>query len=105
MRAACLVLGLAVALALTACGDESSAELRSCADVGFTPGSDDIAVHIRARNVACADARAFVRDSEGRPGDTFRGFICTRRVISADELPHTNWRCADGERVIRWQRY
>lgn len=105
MRAAALLLATAAALALTACGDESSSDFQSCADVGFTPQSDDIAVHIRARNIACADARAFVRDSEGRPGDTFRGFTCTRRVIAADELPHTNWRCADGERVIRWQRY
>lgn len=99
------MVGFAAALALVACGDESGPGFRSCADVGFTPRSDDIAVHIRARNVACADARDFVRDSEGRPGDSFRGFTCTRRVIAADELPHTNWRCSDGARVIRWQRY
>ena len=105
MRAAASLFVLAAALALVACGDESGPGFRTCADVGFTPQSDDIAVHIRARNVTCADARDFVRDSEGRPGDSFRGFTCTRRVIAADELPHTNWRCADGDRVIRWQRY
>lgn len=105
MRLSALLVGLVAAATLAACGDESGPGFRNCADVGFTPQSDDIAVHIRARNVACADARAFVRDSEGRPGDAFRGFTCTRRVIAADELPHTNWRCTEGDRVVRWQRY
>src|SRR4028119_1851979 len=61
------------------------AQTRSCGQIGFTPDSDDVAANIRAPGLTCGLARDFVRDSEGRPGDTFRGFRCRRTPVANPE--------------------
>ena len=82
-----------------------SADFRSCRQVNFTPNSDDVAAAVRVRNVRCWYARRFIRDSEGRPGSTFRGFACTSRQGPDDGLAHTIYRCARDAKVIRWKRF
>jgi hypothetical protein len=101
------VLLLAAALAAVAAPSASGAtdpRFRSCAQVNFTPNSDDVAAAIRVKDVRCGYARRFVRDSDGSPGDTFRGFACTSRVRD-DGLRHTVYRCERGAKVIRWKRF
>lgn len=79
---------------------------RSCASVGFTPNSDDLATNIRAQGVTCRFARKYVRDSEGQPGERFRGFTCAKVAVDAPEgLPYRRYRCQRGDDVIRWRRY
>ena len=79
---------------------------RSCGQIGFTPDSDDVAANIRATGLTCGLARDFVRDSEGRPGDTFRGFRCRRTAVANPQgLPYTRYRCVGAGDVIRWRRY
>jgi hypothetical protein len=64
-----------------------------------------VSLRTRGLGLSAMPARRFVTDSKGRPGASFRGFTCRRRVVEADELPHPNWRCVGGDRVVRWQRY
>jgi len=81
-------------------------ESRACAHVAFTPQSDDMAANIRARGLTCGLARDFIRDSEGRPGDRFRGFRCASTEVENPEgLPYTRYRCTGAGDVIRWRRF
>ena len=96
-------LGVALTLAVPA---TAATGFRSCRPVAFTPNSDDVASSVRVRAVSCRSARAFIRDSEGRPGRRFRGYRCTGRSYEPDlGLAYTQYRCASGERVIRWKRF
>ena len=103
---------LAVAIAATlllapaTSANSSTAAAKRCGSVAFTPQSDDMAAAIRAVGVKCSFARDFVRDSDGRPGKTYRGFTCTRRLVDReDTLVHTRYRCTSGSKVIRWKRF
>lgn len=106
MRPALAVL-LAAALGLVLAAPAPAATgFRSCRPVPFTPNSDDVASSVRVRAVGCRTARELIRDSEGRPGRRFRGYRCTRRESEPDlGLAYTQYRCASGERVIRWKRF
>ena len=85
----------------------SAAPVKRCASVPFTPASDDLAADIRATGVSCAFARKFVRDSNGRPARSYRGFTCARHRVSQREatLPHTRYRCTRASKTIRWKRF
>ncbi len=84
----------------------AAAETRACADVAFTPASDDVAAAVRARGVTCAVARAFIRSSDGHPSARHRGYACTRTVVDIPEvLPHSRYDCRRGERRVTWKRY
>jgi hypothetical protein len=78
---------------------------RACGQIGFTPGSDDVAARIRATGLTCGLARDFVRDSEGRPGARFRGLRCASTPVEAAELPYRRYRCTGAGDVITWRRY
>ena len=102
---AAVTLGALVALAPVAPA-HSSVPAKRCASVSFTPQSDDIAAAIRVVGVKCTFARKFVRDSDGRPARSYRGFTCVRhRVDREDTLVHTRYRCTSGSKIIRWKRY
>ena len=99
-----LLLALAALLSLGG-ASTASAATRSCAQVNFTPNSDDLASNIRVSGVSCRYARDFIKDSEGRPGRRYRGFRCTRAKVETDSLPYTRYRCERPGDLIRWRRY
>ncbi len=79
---------------------------RSCGQIGFTPNSEDMAAKIRATGLTCGLARDFVRDSEGRPVERFRGLRCASTDVENPEgLPYTRYRCVGDGDVIRWRRF
>jgi hypothetical protein len=78
---------------------------RSCAQVNFTPNSDDVAASVRVKDVRCRYARRFIRETDGHPGSTHRGFACRSWSGPDDGLAHTIHRCARGTQVIRWKRF
>ena len=63
-------------LGLPAGASAHEVKTRACGQVAFTPDSEDLAANIRATGLTCGLARDFVRDSEGRPDASFRGFRC-----------------------------
>ena len=95
---------LSLLIGLAAAAPAPAATFRSCTQVNFTPQSDDVAASIRVSRVTCRYARRFIRETEGRPGATVRGWTCTRRQFD-DGLFHTKYRCTRGARVMRWSRY
>ena len=101
-----LVVMTVAALPLFALSSGSqAATTKSCAQVPFTPNSDDVAGEIRATGLTCGLARDFILDSEGRPGKRFRGFRCTSTTVGGATLPYTSYRCTGAGDVIRWRRY
>ena len=104
MRIALLLIAATALLSLGG-ASTASAATRSCAQVDFTPNSDDLAGKIRVSGVSCSYARDFVKDSEGRPGKRFRGFTCTREKVETDTLPYTKYRCTRPGDLIKWRRY
>jgi hypothetical protein len=95
----------AVALAPAATAG-ATVSAKRCGSVPFTPQSDDLAAGITAVGVSCRTARRFVRDSDGRPGRTYRGYTCVRRSVDRpDSLAYTRYRCTSGSKLIRWKRY
>jgi hypothetical protein len=67
-------------------------EPRRCGQIGFTPGSDDVAARVRATGLTGGPARGFVRDSEGRPGRRLRGLTCTSTPVEDATPPHRRYR-------------
>ena len=104
MRLTLLLIAAAAVLSLTG-ATGASAATRSCAQVNFTPNSDDLAGNIRVSGVTCKYARDFIKDSEGRPGKRYRGFTCTRAKVETDTLPYTRYRCERSGDLIKWRRY
>ena len=104
-RIMCAVVVVALlAMAPSAGGHQAST--KRCANVAFTPNSDDLAANIEATGLTCGLARDFIRDSAGRPGARFRGFRCTRSSQpNPQALPYTRYRCTGAGDVIRWRRY
>ncbi len=83
---------------------ETQAAAKRCADVPFTPNSDDVAANVRATRVSCRTARAFIRSSHGHPGRRHRGFTCTATPVEGAALPQTRYRCVRGSQRLRWDR-
>ena len=101
-----LAVAIAALLLVAPAAPASAAAAKRCGSVFFTPQSDDLAAAIRADGVTCRFARRFVRDSEGRPGATFRRYACTSRLVDRpDSLTFTRYRCTKGAKTIRWKRY
>ncbi len=104
-----LVTALAALLALggaTASPAQAAVAMTRCADVAFTPNSEDMAASIRTKNVSCRYARDFIRDSNGRPGARFRRFTCERRSIEpSDGLPYLRFQCVRGAQAIHFKRF
>src|SRR5688500_1789659 len=69
----------------------------ACGVVSFPANPDHGASSITASGVTCAAARRVVR-SAAKSGDT-RGYYCRYRPHD-DDLPHRDWRCRKGSRVI-----
>jgi hypothetical protein len=63
------------------------------------------AASLRVKDVRCWYARRFIRETDGHPGDTHRGFSCRSWDGPDDGLAHTIHRCARGAKVIRWKRF
>ncbi len=107
--AALLTVAAAVAALLAlggATATPAQAAMTRCADVAFTPNSDDVAASIRTKDVSCRYARDFIRDSGGRPGARYRGFTCERRSIEpAAGLPYLRFQCVRGARAIHFKRF
>ncbi len=112
-RTAAVVLALVTVLAaLLALGSAASSPalaavaMTRCADVTFTPNSEDMAASIRTKKVSCRYARDFIRDSDGRPGARFRHFTCERRSIEpANGLPYLRFQCVRGAKAIHFKRF
>ncbi len=102
-----LALAILAAMPLFAlAGAAPAATTKSCAQVPFTPNSDDVAGNIQATGVTCGIARDFILDSEGRPGKRFRGMKCTAGAkVETATMPYTSYRCTGAGDVIRWRRY
>ena len=93
-------------LGLPAGASAHEVKTRACGQVALTPDSEDLAANIRATGLTCGLARDFVRDSEGRPDASFRGFRCRdTAVANPDGLPYVRYRCVGAGDVIRWRRY
>jgi len=81
-----------------------------CANVAFTPNSDDVASSIVARNVPCSKAEALVRKIGGPLGfngpATARadGYRCERTGREDRELPVAFYRCTDGAKRVTFTR-
>jgi hypothetical protein len=103
----CAVALAAVLLpAVVGCGTDASRPAAvSCDDIAFTANSDDLAADIRATGIDCARARTFIRDADGAPGASFRGYTCTSRRVEGDALIHTTWRCTEDDTTIAWSRF
>ncbi len=104
-----LVLFLLAAALLAAAATPAMAAddpaFRSCRQVNFTPNSDDVAASIRVKDVRCWYARRFIRETEGHPEGSHRGFACKSWAGPNQGLQYTQWRCVRGEKVIRWKRF
>ncbi len=107
--AAVLAVAAAVAAVLMlggATATPAQAAMTRCADVAFTPNSEDMAASIRTKDVSCRYARDFIRDSKGRPGSRYRGFTCERRSIEpAQGLPYQRFQCVRGAKAIHFKRF
>ncbi len=109
--AAVLAVGAALVAVLmlggaTAAPAQAAVAMTRCADVPFTPNSDDVAASIRTKDVSCRYARDFIRDSKGRPGPRYRGFTCERRNIEpAQGLPYLRFQCVRGVKAIHFKRF
>jgi hypothetical protein len=103
--------------ACTACfiGEiELTAGAVQCADVGFTPNSDDVAGGIIAAGTTCAEAEALVRtvgpqvQSVGGPSRVeASGFVCVRtgQDDGARGLPSSTFECSSGSKKVRFARF
>jgi hypothetical protein len=105
-----------IVFACTACfiGEiEVTAGAVRCADVGFTPNSDDVAGGIVAAGMTCAEAEALVRtvgqqvQSLGGPSRVeASGFVCVR--TSQDDgsrgLPSSTFECTSGSKRVTFVR-
>ncbi len=106
LLAAALVLGSPAAAHP---GSHASGAARACGTLVFTPGSEDGAFAIRAREVGCATARRVARASralsvaEGPYRYRARGFACRGR-FEEEELPQVRWRCTRDDAVVRFTR-
>ena len=84
-----------------------------CADVGFTPNSDDVASRIIAAGMTCAEAEALVRtvgaqvrSVGGPPRVEADGFVCVRtsQDDGARGLPSSAFECTSGSRKVAFVR-
>ena len=81
-----------------------------CANVGFTPNSDDVASDIVATGPSCAEAEALVRavggplGPNGQPRATSGGFTCVRTGRSTDVLESAIYECTSGPRKVTFRR-
>ncbi len=105
-----------IAFACTACfigAVEVTSSARSCANVGFTPNSDDVASSVVAVNLTCTEAEALVRKvgaqvaAVGGPARvTADGFTCvrTKQDDGAMGLPSATFECTSGTRTVSFVR-
>jgi hypothetical protein len=76
---------------------------KQCKLIGFTPGTDDVAANIRARNIGCRKVRRAIRRLHARDIAP-AGFDCRHREHPS-RLSHTDYLCTrDGQR-FSWGKY
>jgi hypothetical protein len=82
-----------------------------CANVGFTPDSDDVASSIVAHNMGCPEAEALVRKVgqplgpvNGAPTAEADGFRCVRTGQDDDALPMAFYECTNGAKRVEFTR-
>ncbi|MGH9226891.1 MAG: hypothetical protein ACRD2W_24600 [Acidimicrobiales bacterium] len=82
-----------------------------CADVGFSPNSDNLAGGIIANGLSCAEAEALVRNvgpqvhAIGGPSRVeVDGFVCERTAQSERFLPTSDFTCTSGTKSVTFVR-
>jgi hypothetical protein len=78
---------------------------KKCQNVGFTPGTEDVAAYIRVRQISCSYGRDFIRDFDAAPAKRYAGYVCTWRSVDSDVYPYTRFRCDRGTQTMVWHRY
>lgn len=74
---------------------------KKCQSISLQPNSDAAAFDITVRNVGCRTARKVVRSVVRHSSS--RGYYCRFRFNDGDadtDLPHTDFRCVRGSRII-----
>jgi len=92
--------------------DSPAAVSLRCANVGFTPNSDDVAGSIVATGLSCLDAEDFVRAVGARVGATSGpdrleqgAFVCIRTARrDGPGLPASDYECTSGARKVTFSR-
>ncbi len=90
--------------------DRTTAATLPCADIGFSPQSDNIATHIVATGTPCSEAQALVRKvaaahdfTTGPREFTSGAFVCT--VMTQEvALPVGHYTCLDGAKKVTWDK-
>ena len=89
----------------------STAVVRRCADIGFTPNSEDLASNIVAMGMSCVEAEALVRKvgpQVGAVGGPSRvevdGFVCVRTAQRDRGLPSSDFSCTSGTKSLTFVR-
>ena len=91
-------------------GPTTTATSTRCANVGFTPNSDNVASAIVATGLTCAEAQALVRrvGPPLGPGGPARaeadGFTCIRTGQSSAGLESATYECTNGPRKVSFTR-
>lgn len=116
-----------LAAVLVACGDDGNGDgatattattsttsttqaTQRCANVGFTPNSDDVASDIVAIGLSCAEAEAVVRvvaaplSATGPARSEGAGFTCVLTGRSTEALESATYECTSGTRRITFRR-
>lgn len=84
-----------------------------CADIGFTPDSDDVAGGIVAAGMTCAEAEALVRTVGAQVGAVgapsrveANGFVCVRisQGGGGRGLPSSTFECTSGSKRVTFVR-
>lgn len=82
-----------------------------CADVVFSPNSENMAGDVVAEGLPCSDAEAFIRSVGGPLGPVNgparvekEGFVCVRTSRGDDGLPTSVYECTSGAKRITFVR-
>lgn len=82
-----------------------------CADIAFSPNSDNLASGIVAAGVPCAEAEALVRQVGAQVGATggpsrveADGWICVRSASRVTFTPSSDFACTSGTKTVSFRR-
>lgn len=98
-----MLLTFAIAAMAVPAGSQAAHGWKRCGRIGFTKSSDDLASKIRARGTSCRRARKVVRRAHNRGTKHPHGYRCRRRTLDTPLLMW-QWRCAKGDRHVKWRK-
>ena len=94
--------------ASTSTVDPPAPKTVTCADIAFTPNSDDLASDIAATGVTCAVADPLVRSNYGNSGEgtwPVNGWTCTAKKVQPDAgMGIRGFTCTKGSAMVTWRK-